>query len=76
MENERKEKLAEDCRILLNGILGCAEIGYLGESLRFSDAAIDTLVKAIFPAEYKETFARLKAEKDKLLEEAKARTEE
>ena len=76
MENERKKKLAEDCRILLNTLLGGAEIDYFGEKLRFDDTAIDIVLRAIFPQEYTETFKKLRAEKAKLLEEAKARTEE
>lgn len=69
-------KLAEDCRILLNTLLGTAEFDYFGEKLRFDDTAVDNVLRAMFPQEYTETFKKLKAENDKILEEAKARAEE
>lgn len=72
MENEKAVREAEDCRILLNALLGNAEY-HFGEKLRFDDVAIDVVLRATFPQEYKETFKRLKAEKDKLLEEVEAR---
>lgn len=73
---ENNVRLAEDCRILLNTLLGTAEVDYFGEKLRFDDTAVDTVLRAMFPQEYTETFKKLKAEKDKILEEAKARAEE
>ena len=54
-------KQAEDCRILLNAILGGADLNYNETRLVLDGYNFDPLIKAMFPAEYKETFDRLKA---------------
>lgn len=76
MENEKANKLAEDCRILLNGIAGCAKLNYSSDGLRFDDDIIDALFKAIFPEEYKAIFEKFYAEHQKQLESFKAEATE